>query len=90
MSIMRPNTGWPFCGVGSGGFEAGETKAACFWPLTLRKSATISFWSFSVVRALSLISPFEMSKTADSGARRARFRNHPGQHSEMMPVTIPG
>jgi len=27
---------------------------------------------------------------ADSGARRAGFRNHPGQHSEMKPVTIPG
>ncbi len=27
---------------------------------------------------------------AYSGARRAGFRNHPGQHSEMMPVTIPG
>ena len=27
---------------------------------------------------------------ADSGARRSRFRNHPGQHSEMNPVTIPG
>ncbi len=30
------------------------------------------------------------SRIADSGARRARFRNHPGQHSEMKPVTIPG
>ncbi len=27
---------------------------------------------------------------ADSGAGRSRFRNHPGQHSEMKPVTIPG
>jgi len=30
------------------------------------------------------------SRGADSGARRLRFRNHPGRHSEMMPVTIPG
>ena len=29
-------------------------------------------------------------KFADSRARRSRFRNHPGRHSEMMPVTIPG
>jgi hypothetical protein len=27
---------------------------------------------------------------ADSGARWARFRNHPGQHSEMNSGTIPG
>jgi len=34
--------------------------------------------------------PAEASSSADSGASRSRFRNHPGQHSEMIPVTIPG
>jgi hypothetical protein len=29
-------------------------------------------------------------EAADSGARWARFRNHPGQHSEMNSGTIPG
>ena len=28
--------------------------------------------------------------SAYSGARRSRFRDDPGQHSEMKPVTIPG
>jgi hypothetical protein len=42
-----------------------------------------------------LITPIEVkigypAWIADSGARRARFRSHPGQHSEMKPGTIPG
>jgi hypothetical protein len=32
----------------------------------------------------------DATTTADSGARRARFRDQSGQHSEMNPVTIPG
>ena len=35
---------------------------------------------------VNLIKGFRL---ADSGARRSRFRNHPGRHSEMVPVTIP-
>jgi 3',5'-cyclic AMP phosphodiesterase CpdA len=33
---------------------------------------------------------YALLEIADSGAWRSRFRNHPGQHSEMKPVTIPG
>ncbi len=36
------------------------------------------------------VKPKVYEPSADSGARRAGFRNHPGQHSEMKPVTIPG
>jgi formylglycine-generating enzyme required for sulfatase activity len=38
-------------------------------------------------------SAFQMAKStgpADSGARRSGFRDDPGRHSEMKPVTIPG
>ena len=41
---------------------------------------------FSKIEARKL----DLDLIADSGARRSRFRNHLGHHSEMKPVTIPG
>jgi len=61
-----------------------------FWAsLALNRVRTFHFWAPLVGAFAPTLSAVTVT-AADSGARRAWFRDQSGQHSEMNPGTIPG